>query len=78
MGRRLHVHLDPRRLVVFCGGARPVLPPDRRLVDECTDDRAVGHRRAGNGDLETGQARAADASLGPGKPTRTQLVVAIR
>jgi hypothetical protein len=68
MGRGLYVHLDRRGLVVFCGRARLVLSPHCRLVDERTDDGAVGHRCAGHGDLGTGQARATDASLGPGKP----------
>jgi len=34
LGRRLHVHLDPRGLVVFRGGTRLVLALGRRLVDE--------------------------------------------
>ena len=56
VGRRLHLHLDRRRLALRCRRHRPVLPPRRRLVDEGRDDGAARHRRAYDGDLEARQA----------------------
>lgn len=76
VGGGLHLYLDRRRLALRRSRHRPVLTPRRWLVDERHDDCAACHRRAGDGDLATRQARCPPASLGPGQPVHQRAVPA--
>ena len=72
--RRLHLHLDRRRLALRCSRRRPVLPACRRLGDEGRDDCTTRDRCPHHGDLGPWQAPA--PSFGPGIARRIQAVVA--
>jgi len=74
--RRLHLHLDRRRLALRVGCDRPVLAPGCRLVDERQHDSAIGCGRPSDGRLATRQAGGSDASLGSGQPIRQRTVPA--
>ncbi len=63
MGRGLHIHMDRRGLALRGGGPRSLLPPRRRLG-------------ACHGDLATGQARCAAASLRSRQPIYQRAVPA--
>ena len=74
--RRLHLHLDGRRLALRCGRDRPVLAPRCRLVDEGGDDRATRDGCAHHGGLAPWQARCPAAPLGSGQPVYERAVPA--
>ena len=56
---------------------RSVLPACGWLVDKRSDDGATRHRRSDDGDLATGQARGAAASLRPRQPIQQRAVPAL-
>ncbi len=68
---RLHLRLDRVRNAVRGGRARPVLAPNRRLVDEVGDDRTARRRRFGDGRLATRKAEGVAAPFRPGQPGST-------
>ena len=65
-----------QRLALRGGGRRSVLPARGRLVDERRHDGAAGHRCPDHGDLATGKARCAAASLGSWQPVHQRAVPA--
>jgi hypothetical protein len=65
MGHGLHRSLDRRRLAVCRRGRRSLLATAGRVVHACDDDRAVGHRCLGDGDLAAGHAEHRTSSLRP-------------
>src|ERR1700722_16348136 len=61
--------------LALCGcRRRPLLTPRGWLVDECRDDVPVRHRRSGDGDLATRQARCACSSLRSRQPIHQRAV----
>ena len=76
MDCRLHLCLDRGRLALRGSRHRSVLPARGRLVDERSDDGAARHRCSGDGDLATGQARCAAASLRSRQPIQQRAVPA--
>ena len=75
--RRLHLHLDSRRLALCGSGHRSVLTARRRLVDERIHDGPIGHRCAPHGHLAAGQARCFAASFRSGQPIHQRAVPAV-
>jgi hypothetical protein len=75
--RRLHLHLDGRRVALRRCRHRPVLAPRGRMVDERHHDRSARDRCANDGDLATRKARRSAASLGPGQPIHERAVPAV-
>src|SRR5665213_2577708 len=63
MDRRLHLCVDGGGLALCRRRHRSVLPARGRLVDEHRNDSTARHRRSGDGNLATWQARRAAASL---------------
>lgn len=61
---RLHLYLYGGRPALRGGGARALLAPVRRLVDERHYDGRTRHRRADDNRLAPGTAARAVASLG--------------
>ena len=76
MDCRLRLRVDDGGLALCRCRHRSVLPARGRLVDERSDDSATRHRRSGDGDLATGQARRAAASLRPRQPIQQRAVPA--
>ncbi len=77
VNRRLHLHLDGRRVAPRRCRHRPVLAPRGRMVDEQHHDRSARDRCADDGDLATRKARPPAASLGPGQPIHERAVPAV-
>lgn len=72
--RRLHLHLDGRRVALRRCRHRPVLAPRGRMIDALHHDRSARDRCADDGDLATRKARRSAASLAPGQPIHERAV----